>query len=285
MNNYNNKNLSIDENFDAVKILYDDAMAQNIKIHDIIYPVVFRATEYIVQFSDNSKTELKKLGDALDLPPGSRVLDIGSGRGRVAAYMAEQFTWNVTGVEISTVPMADARDYAATLESSLRNRLAFVQANIYEYSEAPVFDGVYGTGAFCHFNATRLFSHLATLLRPGARIGVMERVRLGPIPADDWDRLTREWQCPTVYTTDEYADALSQAGFENIQTIDLKQTFRIWQEKSVTVRDAMADRITSLSSRDYHEAAIAHAGYEADVTRKGLLGYVCVTATRRHDVR
>lgn len=83
----------LEEDFDATRRLYDEAMADNVVVHDLVYPAVFGDEEYVGQFSDNSASELLALGKALALPVGSRVLDIGCGRGAVAAFLAERFGW------------------------------------------------------------------------------------------------------------------------------------------------------------------------------------------------
>lgn len=60
----------------------------------------------------------------------------------------------------------------------------------------------------------------------------------------------------------------------------MTQTFRRWQERSVSVREALADTIIARTSQAYHLTALAHARYEADATRAGGLGYALITATR-----
>ncbi|WP_372425022.1 SAM-dependent methyltransferase [Salinarimonas chemoclinalis] len=268
------------EDFDATRRLYDEAMAGNTIIHDLVYPEVFGADEYVGQFSDNSASELAALGAAMALPAGARVLDVGCGRGAVAAFLAERLGWRVTGIDLAGVPLADAERRRRTLPPELADRLGFVAGNVYDHAFDAPFDGIYGTGAFCHFEADRLFARARALLRPGGRIAFMERVRIGAIAPDDWHRLTVEWRCPSVYTIAEYERALAAAGFADARVTDMTETFRTWQERSVTVREALAEAIVARTSEAYHRTALAHARYEADVTRAGGLGYALVVATR-----
>lgn len=268
------------EDFDATRRLYDEAMAENVSIHDLVYPAVFGPDEYVGQFSDNSASELAALGTAMALPAGARVLDVGCGRGAVAAFLAERFGWRVTGIDLAGVPLADAERRRRTLPPALAARLAFVAGNVYDRAFEAPFDGVYGTGAFCHFEAAHLFARCHALLRPGGRIGFMERVRIGPISPEDWRRLTVDWRCPSVYAIGEYASALAATGFGSIAVTDMTETFRTWQERSVSVRERLADAIVARTSEDYHRTALAHARYEADVTRAGGLGYALVVASR-----
>ena len=154
-------------------------MAANIYIHDLVYPRVFGAGQYIGQFSDNSVDELKQMGTLMSLPGGSEVLDVGCGRGSVARFMASTFGWKVTGIDIAGVPIADALlAHGGSADSSL----TFIQDNIYSHAFARQFAGIYGTGAFCHFDAARLFSRASSLLRAGGRIGFMDAA------GNDWRR-------------------------------------------------------------------------------------------------
>src|SRR5512141_1746879 len=99
----------LQEDFAAVQRLYDVEMAANTTIHDIVFPHVFGAGEYIGQFSDNSASELLSMGKAMELPASARVLDIGCGRGAVARFMSERLGWWVTGIELAEVPLSNGR--------------------------------------------------------------------------------------------------------------------------------------------------------------------------------
>lgn len=263
------------EDFASTRTIYDDTMAANSHIHDLLYPQVFGADQYVGQFSDNSAAELRQMGELLRLPGGSEVLDIGCGRGNVAWFMARTFNWRMTGIDIATVPIQYAlRAHGGGPESCLE----FVQSDVYEYRFERQFDGAYGTGAFCHFDAARLFDRIRTLLRTGGRIAFMERTRLGQIPPADWENLTAKWSCPYVYTVEEYLDLLARSGFRLLSVRDLTASFRVWQQRSVLARQDMRGAIVDLSSQQYYEASVAFASYENDVTRAGLLGYVCIVA-------
>jgi len=265
------------ENFVATRSIYDKVLAANIDVHDLVYPRVFGDGQYIGQFSDNSAEELKRMGASMQLPAGSEVLDIGCGRGHVARFLGRLFEWEMTGIDLSEVPLRDAlsrQDCASPAAPT------FVLGNLYEHSFGRQFDGAYGTGAFCHFDAARLFSRASSLLRAGGRIGFMERTRQGMIGEDNWLKLTRSWSCPYVYSVEEYLELLRNNDFTVLHALDMTSGFRVWQERSVAVRRDLRQEIIRLSSEDYYEASVAFASYENDVTRDGMLGYVCVVAQR-----
>jgi cyclopropane fatty-acyl-phospholipid synthase-like methyltransferase len=258
------------EDFAGVQALYDETMADNAAVHDLIYPHVFGPGQYIGQFSDNSADELRLMGSLMQLPAGARVLDLGCGRGLVAAFLARELGWEVTGIDLSLASVAAGRDKGHGVE--------LIRGNVYEHAFPQRFDGIYSTGAACHFDAARLFARARALLVPGGRLAIFERIRLGDIDAADWGRLTSDWKCPHVYTTAEYGELLAVAGFRVRHVVDTTERFRVWQARSVDVRRELRREIVAATSPDYFETSLALAAYEHDVSRKGLLGYAAVIA-------
>jgi len=264
------------ENFSGTKKIYDEVMADNVSLHDFIYPHVFGADQYIGQFSDNSREELDLMARCMTLPKGSKVLDVGCGRGNIARYMAKVFQWQLTGIDLSEVPIRDASKKFKVINPDIQ----FINGSVYDLNTANFFDGIYGTGAFCHFDAQRLFAHCHNLLKIGGRLAFMERVRTADISDEDWHKLTTQWCCPSVYSIDEYAHILHQQGFCVRHQLDLSDTFKLWQERSVAVRQELKQEIIARSSPQYYEQSLAFAQYENDVTRAGGLGYVCFVADK-----
>ena len=258
------------EDFVGVQALYDETMADNAEVHDLIYTQVFGSDQYIGQFSDNSANELLLMASLMQLPAGSKVLDLGCGRGLVADFLRREMAWEVTGIDLSIASVAAGRDK--------RHGVELIQGNVYEHDFAGSFNGIYSTGAACHFDAARLFSRARALLMPGGRLGIFERIRLGDIGAEDWSKLTSDWKCPHVYTTAEYGELLTVAGFRVRHVVDTTEQFRVWQARSLEVRRELRREIVAATSEEYFETSLALAAYEHNVSRKGLLGYAAVIA-------
>ena len=271
------------EDFQAVAMLYDGEMDGNNRVHDLVYPDVFGPGEYIGQFSDNSASELTSMGTAMDLPPDSTVLDVGCGTAPVAVFMASQFGWWVIGIDVSASPLAKAA--SRVQDAGLRGGVTLVHGDVYQHSFGSPFEGIYGTGAFCHFDPARLFARCADILRPGGRLAFMERVRTGELTEHEWLRLTQEWACPTVNSVSEYRGLLSTAGFSVDVVRDLTPTFQNWQERSVMVRRNRRAEIIALTSVNYFETSTRLADYENAVTKAGKLGYALLVATKLAEER
>jgi cyclopropane fatty-acyl-phospholipid synthase-like methyltransferase len=267
------------EDFASVAELYDEAMSGNNDVHDLVYPQVYGPDEYVGQFSDNSVSELRAMAAALALPSGSAVLDIGCGTAPVAALFATEFGWRVTGIDVAASPLRKAGKRIR--DAGLTDQITLVHGDVYRHEFAEPFDGVYGTGAFCHFDPENLFVRCRELLRVGGRLAFMERTRRGTLTEREWRRLTVEWACPTVNTVEEYQRALTSAGFVVDVVHDLTATFRDWQDRSVRVRHELRAEIEALTSPEYFETSTRLADYENAVTKAGKLGYALVVATAR----
>ncbi|KAL8417557.1 hypothetical protein RB594_001280 [Gaeumannomyces avenae] len=123
----------------------------------------------------------------LGLKPGDRVLDLGCGRGRVAAHMATLVPGvRVTGLNIDPDQLAQARAFNGE-ELGLPND--FVER---DFNDLPLpfadssMDGFYQIQALslCRDHG-RLFAELHRVLRPGARLSILDWVSLPAYDAED----------------------------------------------------------------------------------------------------
>src|SRR5579859_4077154 len=100
---------NVPEDFARVAELYDCEMPENNLIHDMIYPLVYGEAEYIGQFSDNSASEIRQMGAAMQLARGATVLEIGCGTAPLACFLAQTYGWQIIGIDIASAPLAKAR--------------------------------------------------------------------------------------------------------------------------------------------------------------------------------
>jgi cyclopropane fatty-acyl-phospholipid synthase-like methyltransferase len=151
------------------------------------YHVVAEATHELQ--NPTSREKILLLGERLGLGPGSRVLDIASGRGGPALLLAEAFGCRVHGVEIEPAFQAVAVERAAA--AGLSDRLSFELGDGVE----PVFEHASYDAALC-LGASFVFGSLADTVdalahavRPGGHVAVGEPFwRRLPLPDDYEDR-------------------------------------------------------------------------------------------------
>jgi SAM-dependent methyltransferase len=136
-----------------------------------------------------SEDKLRLLGRRLGLGPGSRVLDIASGRGGPAILLARETGCSVHGVEIS--PDFHAAAVERVAQAGVAERVSFDLGNAAEATFLPEsFDAALCLGAsFVHGGLVQAIDELAPAVRPGGFVVVGEPYwRRLPLPDDYADR-------------------------------------------------------------------------------------------------
>ncbi len=155
----------------------------------------------------------ERLGTMLDLQPGHLVLDVASGLGISAIYLAQRFGCQVVGVDFSGQIVEQASANAA--EAGISQLVQFKQGDAERLPfEDGSFDALICECAFCTFpSKPQAASQFARVLRPGGRIGLSDLTRTGPLPPE-LDTLMAWVACiADAQPIEEYTSILSQVGF------------------------------------------------------------------------
>src|ERR1700730_16830322 len=133
------------------------------------------------------------MGTLLNLGPESRVLDVVSGAGTSALFLAERFGCEVVGVDYSAQNFERANELA--VNKTLTSRVHFEpgDAQRLDFPDAS-FDAVVCECAFCTFpDKSSAARELARILRPGRRVGISDLMRAAVLPNElgSLDRLHR----------------------------------------------------------------------------------------------
>ncbi|PZV98870.1 Thioredoxin reductase [Micromonospora phaseoli] len=143
------------------------------------------------------------------LAPG-RALDVGSGEGADAVWLAER-GWQVTAVDISTVALARAAEHAKAAAGQVAERIEWTHADLLRWSPASsAYDLV--SAQFMHLppeNRRELFARLADAVAPGGRLLIV-----GHHPRDLRTTAHRMHYPEMMYTAEQVAEELDPARFE-----------------------------------------------------------------------
>jgi cyclopropane-fatty-acyl-phospholipid synthase len=140
-----------------------------------------------VETLDEAQREKKRhLGAKLDLKPGQRVLDIGSGWGGLGIYLAEHYDVDVTGVTLSDEQFAVSNQRAK--DRGVSDRVRFLLKD-YRHIDGP-FDRIVSVGMFEHVGRSHypeFFRHVDRLLSPDG-IAVVHTIakKAGRGPINPW---------------------------------------------------------------------------------------------------
>jgi SAM-dependent methyltransferase len=109
--------------------------------------------------------------DQLALRPESQVLEVGSGSGGPAVYLAAERECRVTGVDINEHGVRNARSLAASRDLAERVRFEVVDASQPLPFKDECFDAVLSNDAMCHIaNRLAVLRDWHRVLRPGGRV-------------------------------------------------------------------------------------------------------------------
>ena len=178
---------------------------------------LFALDQWHYRDTDTVRAAAERLG----LGPASRVLDIGSGVGGPARYLAYNFGCQVTALELQTKLNAIAVDL--TKRSGLDNLVTHVCADAlnYPYPDA-AYDAVVSWLALLHIpDRPRLCARLAPTLRSGGGCYVEDLCMRAPFAADDLRDLRDVVYGISVTSIEVYAKDFRAAGFIDVTTTDL----------------------------------------------------------------
>ncbi len=167
---------------------------------------------YIGQECLLTSDEIEAFGRRAGITTGTMVLDIGSGIGGPACYLAQTLGCRVLGVDVSTVGHAEA--VARARDAGLDHLVQFLLGDIHAVALPRVaFDFIIGLDAWCHIpERPRLLRRCATLLRPGGRLAFYDHVERRPMPDEERQRFHALWRFAGLESPQSYMEALRAAG-------------------------------------------------------------------------
>ena len=172
---------------------------------------IFGADEYIGQLDFWTKSEIKELGAKLNLTAQTQLLDIGSGYGGPARFLASVFGCKVIGVDASRANYEVA--VANTAGKELSDQVRFIHADVLELSfDEDTFDAVIALDSVVHIkDKRRLFELCHKWLKPSGTMLIAVEIIDSNMPSDL--KAMRE-SAGAVFceTAGAYREAFSEAG-------------------------------------------------------------------------
>jgi len=225
----------------------------------------------------------RRLGEILGLRPGARVLDVASGTGESAIFLARTFGCEVTGIDFGGENVSRAQTRAEASDSGRLVR--FVQGDAESTGfPAESFDAVICECAFCTFpNKAAAAQEFFRLLKSGGRLGLSDLTRAAVLPGALQSLLAWVACIADARPLGEYIEILQAAGFSDVTTEEhdeaLGEMVRDVQGRLMGAEVAMKLSKAESIPVDFGEAReMARAA--ASAVRAGQLGYAIVTARR-----
>lgn len=226
----------------------------------------------------------RRLGELLDLRTGVRVLDVASGKGESAIFLARHFGCEVVGLDFGAgnVEEATRRAEAAGLSELVTFRQG--DAESIPFPDA-AFDCAVCECAFCTFPdksaASREFARV--LRRPGS-IGLSDLTRLGPIPSDLEGVLAWVACIADARPVAEYTAHLENAGFHRMK-VEAHDDALLKMARDVQTRLLGLEVMIGLKKLDLPGVDLGQAKQFARSAMKaiqaGVLGYSLIVGELR----
>ncbi|QIE55287.1 methyltransferase domain-containing protein [Pikeienuella piscinae] len=220
--------MSQSSNIGAVESFYETHPISEKQIRDKLKAEgvdLSRLTEDILQSHDQDHFGGTGANDILaaraDIDEGVGVLDVCSGLGGPARYLAQNYDCRVTGVDLTESRVEGARRLTAL--TGLDDRANFVSGDALALPfEDRRFDVVIAQEAFCHIpNKPRLVAECARVLKPGGRIAFTDILATDTTAEATRVRLTREMAFNELGSFALYRSLLEDSGCAVVQVDDL----------------------------------------------------------------
>lgn len=177
-----------------------------------------------------------ELASLLSLKPAATVLDVASGKGTSAFFLAERFGCRVIGIDLSEQNVLEANSLATARNLSGRVEFRLADAEALPFGDE-VFEAVLCECAFCTFpDKQTAASEFARVLKPGGRAGISDITKDGT-PLPELDGLLAWIACiGDAQPLESYARWLSASG---LATVHLEQRSHYLQEMVQGIRSKL----------------------------------------------
>lgn len=208
------------------------------------------------------------------------VLDVCSGLGGPARYLAWKTGCDVTGLDLTVSRVEGATDL--TRITGLSGSVRFVHGNALDmpFPDAS-FTLAIAQEAFAHVpDKARLIAECARVLRPGGRLVFTDILHEGHLSADDAQRLYDGMTFTEIETPEGYAQLLSSRGLALVRRIDLTQAWtRILVERHAMYRALESQTVARLGREHFERYDRAYEHF-VGLYRNGVLAGALVHAVK-----
>ena len=226
-----------------------------------------------------TRGQADQLGRLLELGPGIRLADIGSGSGWPGLYLAERTGCQVFGTDLPFDGLERARSRACSdgLEGSCAYAVATGRSQPFRPGS---FDAVVHTDVLCCLGPKlAMLRACKALLRPGGRLAFTTILVAPGLNGAEHRRAVRAgpWQ---VLARRPYPELVEQAGFTDIVEVDASEEYGRIQAAWLAANEARSDEVRRLTSdQEFRDAQMDRRRASAAID-EGLLRRSLITATR-----
>lgn len=221
-----------------------------------------------------------ELAQRAGIAAGQQVLDVCSGMGGPARWLAHRYGCRVTGLDFTASRVAAARRLTARV--GLADRVTFVQgdATAMPLPDA-AFDRVVSQEAWLHVpDKPAVIAQCARVLRPGGVLAFTDVVRLAPLAGAQRDRLAAEMHAPDPADPPGYRSLLAANGLVVESDEDLSARWAGVLAQRLQMYRSLADTTIAKFGAAHYEAWDRTYAFFVGLFADGVLGGIRLVARR-----
>lgn len=219
------------------------------------------------------KRSNERMADGVDLGTDDTVLDVGSGYGALARFLARRYGCDVVASNISERELEWGRELTA--EQGLDDKVSFEWADFHELPfDDGSFDYYWSQEAFLHAaDKATVLNEASRVLKPGGAIVFTDLLVRDGTSAADRERIYDRVKSPDMWDTGPYLAALEAAGFvveaHEDWSDNVAPTYAWVREQLELRREWFEDRI----GRDAVDRTSAALQFWVDAAEGGRIGW------------
>ncbi len=228
-----------------------------------------------------SKSRTKPfLAGHLEIRPGARLLDLGSGYGDAARYLASRFDCRPIALNLVHVQNVFARDQNRQLAS--RYPVLVVEG---DFSHVPLtarsLDVVWSQEALLHAPDRRaVLCEAARVLRRGGSLLFTDILQTGPMAPGEAEKIYERVHVRSLGTVPGYRADLAASGLVEERFIDLSEHLPIYYQKLSEHLAGNRARIEAAVGAEYVEYTLQALGRWVRAGKEGKLGWAMFLARK-----
>ena len=223
-----------------------------------------------------------RLGTLLKLRPGQKVLDVASGTGASAIFLAQRFGCEVVGLDYSADLVSQARRRARDAELDQLVRFEIGDSERLPFPDN-FFDALICECSFCTFpDKGSAAGEFARVLKAGGRVGLSDVTLDGPLPTELTGLLAQIVCIADALPLDRYESLLEEADFRIDRAEPhpevLETTVRSVRAKLLGAELILKVKKLEIPGVDLRQAMSVAMSAENSINQ-GTLGYGMIVAT------
>jgi len=212
------------------------------------------------------------LAQALALDSKTQLLDLCSGMGGPARYIAIQYGCRIQGVDLNQSRVDGATELSRL--TGLSEQLAFAQGDCCELPLADAsFDRAMSQEAFLHIeNRERLLSECRRVLIDSGKLGFTDWIGSDSLTTAHREKFASAFAAPRICSVDEYRSLLDEAGFEVEHVNNLSDEWQDILRKRLEMFQSLEQETVARFGQQRHDTYIENYVFFVDRIEGGDLG-------------